>query len=134
MSKKNSTVTVIAQAKYRPDQSDPPNKKFIWSYDVVIENQSSEAIQILSRCWRITDMTGHIEEVHGTGVIGLQPLIRVGKKFSYSSLCQLMTPQGTMEGYYEIQTIEEVKSKVEIPKFILSAPAMFLQGFKSKLH
>lgn len=132
MNKKKFHITV--ETKYLPEQSDATNQKFIWSYDVTITNESEEIVQLLNRYWRITDMTSKIEEVHGVGVIGLQPLIKPAKPFAYSSFCQLMTPQGTMEGYYEMQNLNEERFKVEIPKFILSAPASVTKSYRSKLH
>lgn len=125
---------IAVHTKFLPEQSDPGNQKFIWSYEITITNESDEIVQLLHRYWRITDMTSKIEEVHGIGVIGLQPIIKPGKPFSYSSFCQLMTPQGTMEGFYEMQTLEEDRFKIEIPKFILSAPASMTKIFRSKLH
>lgn len=132
MNKNKFQITV--ETKYLPEQSDATNQKFIWSYDVTIVNESEDIAQLLNRYWRITDMTSKIEEIHGIGVIGLQPLLKPGKSFTYSSFCQLMTPQGTMEGYYEMQNLEEERFKVEIPKFILSAPASVTKSFRAKLH
>jgi len=128
------SVIISAQPSYIPAQSDPFNQKFVWSYDIKIINDSENIIQLLNRFWRITDMTGKIEEVHGAGVIGLQPIIKPGKHFTYTSYCQLMTPQGTMEGYYEMQNLEEEHFRIEIPKFILSAPSSITKTYRSKLH
>jgi ApaG protein len=67
-------------------------------------------------------------------VIGLQPLIKPRSRFIYTSFCQLMTPQGTMEGYYEVQDLDEKRFSVEIPKFILSSPSEISATFRSRLH
>ena len=128
------SVIISAQPSYIPAQSDPLNQKFVWSYEIKIANESEDIIQLLNRFWRITDMTGKIEEVHGAGVIGLQPLIKPGKHFVYTSYCQLMTPQGTMEGYYEMQNLAEEHFRIQIPKFILSAPSSITKSYRSKLH
>jgi ApaG protein len=127
--KVNSTKTA-----YIIEQSDPLTQRFVWSYEITIINEGTELAQLLHRYWRITDMTGKVEEIHGVGVVGLQPLIRPGRPFVYTSFCQLHTPQGTMEGQYELQTLEEEHFKIEIPKFILSAPSDITKIFKSKLH
>lgn len=128
------SISVSVQTNYLPEQSDPVNQKFVWSYEITILNEGNEIVQLLNRHWRITDMTGRIEEVAGPGVIGLQPLLKPGKRFTYTSYCQLTTPQGTMEGHYEMQNLEEDCFSVEIPKFILSAPSEITQKYKSKLH
>ncbi len=134
MKEKILTFVVTPRPIYLPDQSDLTNQKFVWSYEITIANQSDEIVQLLNRYWRITDMTGKVEEVHGTGVIGLQPLIKPGKQFVYTSFCQLTTPQGTMEGHYEMQTLEEQLFIIQIPKFILSAPSSITQSYRSRLH
>ncbi len=132
--KRLEKITVKAQPNYVQAQSDPAHQKFVWSYEITIVNDSDVMVQLLNRYWKITDMSGKVEEVHGAGVVGLQPLIKPGKNFVYTSYCQLISPQGTMEGYYEMQNMEEEKFKVEIPKFILSAPMAILQSYRSKLH
>lgn len=132
--KKSDKFVVTGHATYVPAQSDIETEKFVWSYEVKIENQSDEVVQLLNRRWRIIDMTGKIEEIQGVGVIGMQPLIKPGKTFTYSSYCQLMTPQGTMGGEYEMQNLEEEHFLIEIPRFILSAPASVTKGYKSILH
>lgn len=135
MTKKNvKKIFVTARPSYVLEQSDPINMKFVWSYEITIENQTSDIIQLLNRHWKITDTTGKVEEVRGAGVIGLQPLIKPGRRFIYTSFCQLSTPQGTMEGTYEMQNIDEQHFDVLVPKFILSAPSSITRAFGSKLH
>lgn len=131
---KENNIVVEAKPSYVLEQSDPIAMKFVWSYEILIENHTDEIIQLLSRFWKITDTTGHIEEVRGVGVIGLQPIIKPGARFIYTSFCQLQTPQGTMEGSYVMQNLEERHFEVDIPKFILSAPSPITKAFRSKLH
>lgn len=132
--KKTHSILVTVIPSYNAQQSDPGKQKFVWAYEVTITNESEEIIQLLHRYWRIMDMTGRVEDIHGTGVIGLQPIIKPGKEFTYTSFCQLTTPQGTMEGYYEMQNLDELHFNVEIPKFVLSAPTTITQSYRSKLH
>lgn len=134
MNKKNVSILVSADPNYIPEQSDPLNQKFVWSYEITIMNETHEIVQLLTRYWKIIDMAGRMEEIKGYGVIGLQPIIKPERKFIYKSFCQLLTPQGTMEGYYEMQNLDEVHFKVQIPKIILSAPSTITRTFRSKLH
>lgn len=127
-------ITVAAQPTYADDQSEPHHHKFVWAYDIVMVNESDDIVQLLNRFWRIIDMSGKVEEIHGTGVVGLQPLIKPGKTFKYTSFCQLAMPQGTMEGYYEMQDLNEKRFQVAIPKFVLSAPTEIILPYKSILH
>lgn len=131
---KSKSITINTKTSYVSEQSDPEHEKFIWSYEITIENGLDEIVQLLNRYWRITDMTGHVEEIRGQGVVGLQPLIKPEKKFVYSSFCQLQTPQGTMEGHYEMQNLDEVRFNVSVPKFILSAPSSINHSYRSRLH
>lgn len=130
-SNKNLPIEISAQPIYRLEQSDPTLQKFVWSYEITIVNKSEEIIQLLNRYWRISDGKGKVEEVYGAGVIGLQPLIKPGKTFTYTSFCQLGTPQGTMEGHYIMQDLSETHFTVEIPKFILSAPSSVMKSLSS---
>lgn len=125
---------VQTETAFAPEQSDPQEQKYVWSYDITIKNQWDRIVQLLNRYWCVTDMSGRIEEVHGTGVIGLQPLIKPDRQFKYSSYCQLPTPQGTMEGHFVIQDLNEMLFQVKIPKFILSAPTHVTKWFRAKLH
>lgn len=131
---KSLAMTVKAAPAYIEEQSDPPHRKFVWAYEITIVNNSNDIVQLLYRNWRITDMTGKVEEVHGAGVVGLQPIIKPGKQFVYTSFCQLATPQGTMDGYFEMQNLDEERFTVQVPKFILSAPSLISEAYRSKLH
>lgn len=131
----DKSVIITVEPYYVIEQSDPAHHKYVWAYQITITNNSNEILQLLHRYWRITDLTGKVEEVHGAGVVGLQPLIKPGKHFTYTSYCQLATPQGTMEGHYELQNIDEQHYTVAIPKFTLTMPAAIAgEDYRSKLH
>lgn len=134
MTTKKIQIHIQAKATFLQDESSPANHRYLWSYEMSITNRSDEIVQLLNRHWRITDITGKVEEIRGPGVVGLQPLIKPGKEFVYTSFCQLNTPQGTMEGYYEMQTLDEVRFLAEIPKFVLTSPSSMTSSFRSKLH
>jgi ApaG protein len=134
MSENTLAIQILTDAQYLVDQSAPENSRYLWSYDIRIMNQSDEIIQLLTREWRIVDSRGKTEEVRGHGVIGLQPIIKPGKEFSYSSFCQLTTPEGSMEGAYEMQTLAETKFSVAIPKFLLNGPLSGSKIMRSSLH
>jgi ApaG protein len=128
-------INVNANSTYLPEQSIVANRRFFWSYEITVVNDSHEVVQLLNRYWRITDMTGYVEEVRGPGVVGMQPVVKPGKQFTYTSFCQLTTPQGTMEGHYEMQAISnDTQFIVEIPKFVLSSPTAIAASFHGRLH
>ena len=96
---------------------------FAFGYQVTIENQGKDAVQLNSRKWTIYDALNNIEEVEGEGVIGQKPVIKPGESHTYSSGCLLTSPFGAMSGFYNMVNFTTTKNfEVAIPKFYLSAP------------
>ncbi len=96
---------------------------FAFGYQITIENQSKDSVQLTSRFWRIKDALNHTEIVQGEGVIGQKPVLKPGESHTYSSGCLLTSPFGSMRGYYNmINFTSSKKFKVSIPSFKLSAP------------
>lgn len=119
-------LTVTTKSGFVPQQSDPNTNRFVFYYEVTIYNNSDSPCQLMSRHWLIQDANRKLEEVYGEGVIGEQPLIQPGEKYSYTSGAVLETEMGTMEGRYFMlrKTLNEdaIEFEIEIPKFILSVP------------
>ena len=96
---------------------------FAFGYQVTIENQGKDAVQLNSRKWTIYDALNNVEEVEGEGVIGQKPVIKPGESHTYSSGCLLTSPFGAMSGFYNMVNFATTKNfEVAIPKFHLSAP------------
>jgi ApaG protein len=106
---------------YRSDESDIINLQFVYSYYINIKNNSSQNVQLLDRYWEIKDSTGNIKVVEGAGVIGKQPIIKIGEMYSYNSYAVLKTMTGTMKGYYTMLNEEDEKIMVKIPEFRLQS-------------
>ena len=121
MSIKNDNVIIKAISRFIKDRSSPENSIFLFSYDVEIKNNCDYEVQLLSRYWHIQDGDGNIEEIRGPGVIGLQPVIKSGGNFEYSSFCPLKTPFGMMSGAYQMKINSEETFEAAIPAFSLSA-------------
>lgn len=97
--------------------------QFAFSYEITIENQGKDFVQLDSRHWEIKDALNGLELVDGEGVLGRKPIIKPGEKHSYSSGCLLTSPFGSMKGYYNMINFSTTKRfKVVIPTFKLSAP------------
>jgi ApaG protein len=110
---------VEVQPAFLPDQSDPAQGVFSFSYTITITNTGEVAAQLISRYWTITDAAGQIEEVNGLGVVGHQPLLEPGQSFQYTSGCRLRTPSGTMHGSYFCVAEDGKRFDVEIAPFLL---------------
>src|SRR3954463_15595874 len=89
-------IEVQVRPFYLEDRSDPAENRYVWGYQVTIDNQSDDFVQLLSRYWHITDGSGRIEEVRGAGVVGDQPELNPGDSYQYTSGCPLSTPSGFM--------------------------------------
>ncbi|NJL24756.1 MAG: Co2+/Mg2+ efflux protein ApaG [Calothrix sp. SM1_5_4] len=118
-------IRVEVEPAYEPDQSDPRNNRFFFSYRVRISNRRDKPVQLLSRRWVITDAYGKTEEVSGPGVVGVQPKLKPGETFEYSSFCPLPTPGGSMKGTYIMVDDQGAPLEIQIPLFTLSEPNQY---------
>ena len=103
-------------------QSDTEHGRFVFAYTISIENISQNPFQLVSRHWIIKDANHKVEEVVGEGVVGEQPTILPGEKYTYSSGAVLETEMGTMEGRYYMLDHNHQKFEVNIPLFVLTVP------------
>lgn len=115
-------IAVRVEPTFLPQQSDPDQNYFVWAYNVQIENQGADTVQLLNRHWRITDAQGRVQEVNGSGVVGEQPILAPGETFEYTSGAPLPTPSGIMSGHYEMTDGQGRRFSVEIPAFSLDSP------------
>ncbi len=115
-------IEVTAVAEYVTAQSRPEDDHFVFAYHVTIRNLGTVPAQLLARHWVITDANGKVQEVHGQGVVGEQPLLAPGEHFEYTSGCVLETPVGTMHGRYQMLAEDEHRFEAEIPPFMLAMP------------
>lgn len=116
------SIAVTVEPTYLDDESRPHRNRFVWAYHITIENKGTETVQLKSRYWKITDSLGRIQEVHGEGVVGEQPVIAPGESFEYTSGTPLSTPSGIMVGRYFMETRDGRRLEVEIPAFSLDSP------------
>ncbi|MGJ8670560.1 MAG: Co2+/Mg2+ efflux protein ApaG [Oceanococcus sp.] len=115
-------IRIQVVAEYLPEQSQPQRDRFVFAYHIDIGNHSDHVVQLMDRHWLITNGRGEMEEVRGSGVVGLQPIIHPGEHFRYSSGCPLDTPVGTMEGHYDLKTGDGEIIKARIGVFRLAQP------------
>ena len=115
-------INVSVLPVYIDERSDPENDRFFWAYRVEIANEGLIAVQLLERHWRIVDGLGREENVHGPGVVGMQPVIEPGNSFEYTSGCPLTTPSGFMHGSYTVEAEDGSRFEIAIPSFPLDLP------------
>jgi len=113
------TIDVSVQVNYLAAESAPERERFAFAYTITIANHGPIPSQLLNRHWVITDGVGDVQEVRGPGVIGQQPRLARGQKFTYTSGAVIKTPVGTMEGSYEFRTDDGELFEVPIDVFSL---------------
>lgn len=121
-SQTTKSIKVTVTPDYEEEQSMPSDDYFIWEYNVHIANDSSDTVQLLRRHWVVIDNKGSLQEVEGEGVVGLQPVLKPGEAFQYTSSVHMNAPSGVMMGTYEMETADGEVLEVEIPSFSLDCP------------
>ncbi len=116
------SIRVTVEPIYLDDQSSPSDNHYVWAYQVRIENQGNDTVQLIHRYWRIIDAQGRVQEVRGAGVVGEQPTLKPGETFEYASGTPLPTPSGIMVGSYEMETTQGARFDVAVPAFSLDSP------------
>ena len=116
-------IKVLAQSQFQPEQSDPGDGRYVFSYTITIENAGSEPARLIDRHWIITDADGRVQEVRGEGVVGEQPHLKPGERFRYVSGTVLPTPVGSMHGSYGMVADDGTRFAAEIPAFSLASLA-----------
>jgi ApaG protein len=115
-------VTVRVSVSFLAEQSEPVQGRWFWAYHIRIENDGAEAVQLISRHWKISDGRGARHDVRGEGVVGEQPVIEPGDSYDYVSGCPLHTPTGAMEGTFHMVGADGSSFDAAIPRFPLSGP------------
>ena len=115
-------ISVEVETAYIEEQSDPRDKRFVFSYTITIRNEGQVPARLLTRHWIITDGAGKVEEVKGPGVVGHQPYLRPGEHFEYTSGCVLQTPRGEMKGTYQMHRPDGRQFDAVIAPFLLLLP------------
>ena len=116
------SIEVEAVAEFIAAQSNPDEARHVFAYHITITNTGSEAAQLLSRHWIITDGAGERQEVRGEGVVGEQPRLPPGAQFGYTSGSVLKTPVGSMHGSYQMVADDGTRFEAVIPPFTLAMP------------
>lgn len=116
-------IKVSIETEYQPVYSSPSQYHYVFTYRVLIENQSDNTIQLLRRHWYINDAALKSREVEGEGVVGQQPVLEPGQSHQYISGCNLKSGLGKMRGTYLMERlVDGFRFEVIIPEFSLVAP------------
>jgi len=115
-----SGVQISVTTQFRLDLSDIAVSQYFFNYQVSIENTNSFEVQLLTRDWYIFDSLTESRYVSGAGVIGEQPVLKPGEKFTYTSGCDPTSEIGYMKGFYTFKNLsDEELFQVFVPTFKL---------------
>jgi ApaG protein len=117
-------IRVEVETSYVDEQSDPNERRYVFSYTITIRNEGVVPARLLTRHWIITDANGKVQEVRGDGVVGEQPHLKPGQGFRYSSGAVLETPVGAMQGSYEMIDDDGQRFDAPIEPFRLAMPGI----------
>jgi ApaG protein len=118
------SIRIEVETAYLDEQSDPKERRYVFSYTITIRNEGSVPARLLTRHWVITDANGKVQEVRGDGVVGEQPHLKPGQGFRYSSGAVLETPVGAMQGSYQMVTDAGMRFDAPIAAFRLAMPGI----------
>lgn len=116
-------IDIDIDTGFLAEQSQPEHQRFVFRYTITLHNRGSQAAQLLSRHWFITDANDQVQQVQGLGVVGQQPRIGAGESYTYTSGAILATQTGTMEGSYQFKQADGSLFDVPIPTFALVPPS-----------
>ena len=90
-SKVTSNIKVSVVPEYDSKNSYPSENRYVFKYNITIENDANFPIKILKRKWLIFDVGFGYTEIIGDGVIGLTPEIQPTENFVYFSNVMLLS-------------------------------------------
>jgi ApaG protein len=117
-------IRVDVDTSYLAEQSNPAERRYVFSYTITIRNEGSVPARLVTRHWVITDSNGKVQEVRGEGVVGEQPYLKPGQGFRYSSGAVLETPVGAMQGSYQMLADDGEQFDAPIAAFRLAMPGL----------
>ena len=115
-------IRVDVETSYLDEQSDPKERRYVFSYTITIRNEGRVPAKLLTRHWIITDANGKVQEVRGEGVVGEQPTLAPGERFEYTSGVPLTTASGFMTGRYQMVSDSGERFEIDVPTFSLDSP------------
>ena len=119
----NNNINVNVKTRYLEKESIPEEQRYVYAYEIHIENNGGETAQLISRYWKIVDSNEQVQEVQGLGVVGQQPKLEPGQSYQYTSGAVLETETGLMQGHYVFKKEDGEEFEAEIPAFALVRPS-----------
>lgn len=90
-------------------------------YFITIHNDSDTTVTLLKRKWVVTDAHGDKIVVEGDRIVGHQPHLEPGEKFSYNSY-HIIGTDSVAEGSFHGVDADGRRIFVKIPWFVMRVP------------
>ncbi len=117
-------IKISVRSKFEPAHSNSSERRFVFSYEIEIVNESDHTVQLLRRQWYIFDSNCVRREVKGEGVVGEQPILHPRESHTYKSWCPFNSEIGMMKGYFTMQrSVDEQLIDVKVPPFTMCTSA-----------
>jgi len=95
-------IIVRVRPSWLSEESSPAQGRYIWAYQIEIENRAPIDWTLQRRHWSIVDANGQRQTVDGDGV--------------------LTAPSGIMSGYFELENLAGDVLQAKVPTFSLDSP------------
>lgn len=115
-------IIVRVRPSWLGSESNPSQGRYIWAYQIEIENTAKLDWTLRRRHWKIIDANGQTQTVDGDGVVGQTPALAPGDVFRYTSGVPLTAPSGLMSGYFELENVVGGLMQAQVPTFSLDSP------------
>lgn len=77
-----NNIRISVFPEYDIKNSFPAENRFVFRYNITIQNLGNDAVKLHKRKWLIYDLGFGFTEVNGDGVIGLTPTLKPGEEFN----------------------------------------------------
>ncbi|MDB2429683.1 ApaG domain [Akkermansiaceae bacterium] len=111
----------VEEVNFNPNLEAPEERPYPFVYFISIINDSNEALTIWGRKWILKDVTGEMMVVEGSGVVGENPFLLPGERFSYNSY-HVIGKDSRVSGSFFGTSEHGAKVRVTIPGFNLVVP------------
>ncbi len=111
----------VEEVIFNPNLDAPSDRPYPFVYFLSIINDSDEALTIWGRKWIVRDVGGETVVVEGSGVVGENPFLLPGERFSYNSY-HVIGKNSQVNGSFFGTLAKGGKVRVKIPGFKLVVP------------
>jgi ApaG protein len=113
----------VDKIEYEPSRPAPPDRPHAFIYNITIQNNSNESVDIFGRKWVLRSVDGLTHVVEGDGVVAVFPHLNPGESFTYESY-HVIKYESYATGSFFGKTAEGRPVYVRIPEFEMHPPMM----------